>query len=90
MLQILDNITESIKRIQDRKEEGFKALKKGLAYCWSVAIVGNPDEGKKAFEKWIPCSDKDINWIVKENLKKKRLQRMDEEWVEYWKQEMIN
>lgn len=90
VLQILDNITESIKIIQDRKDEGFKALKKGLAYCWSVAIVGNPDEGKKAFEKWILCSDKDINWIVKENLKKNRLKRMDEEWVEYWKQKLIN
>jgi len=83
VLQILDNITESIKSIQDRKDEGFKALRKGLAYCWSVAIVGSPDEGKKAFEKWLSCSDKDINWIVKENLKKERLKRMDKEWVEH-------
>lgn len=86
VLRILDSITDSIKKIQDRKDEGFKALKKGLAYCWSVAIVGSPNEGKKTFEKWIPCTDKDINWIIKENLKKERLKRMDQEWTEYWKQ----
>ena len=58
-------------------------MKKGLAYCWSVAVVAAPDEGKKTFEKWILCSDKDINWIVRENLKKERLRRMDNRWVEY-------
>ena len=90
VLQILDNITGSINKIKDRKTEGFKALKKGLAYCWSVAVVGYPDEGKKVFEKWTFCTDKDINWIIKENLKKERLKRMDQEWTEYWKQKMIN
>lgn len=34
-------------------------------------------------------TSKDINWIIKENLKKERLKRMDQEWVEYWKQKMI-
>ncbi len=90
VLRILDNITSSINKSKDRKSEGFKALKKGLAYCWSVAVVGYPDEGKKIFEKWTSCTDKDINWIIKENLKKERLKRMDQEWVEYWKQKMIN
>lgn len=90
ILQILDNITDSIKKIQDRKEEGFQTLKKGMAYCWSVAIVGYPDEGKRIFEKWTSCTDKDINWIIKENLKKQRLKRMDQEWTEYWKQIIIN
>ena len=79
----------SINKIQDRKDEGFKALKKGMAYCWSVAIVGNPDEGKKMFEKWTSSTDKDINWIIKENLKKQRLNRMDQEWTELWKKKMI-
>lgn len=87
VLNILDNITESIKKIQDRKDEGFIALRKGMAYCWSVAIVGNPDEGKKIFEKWIDYPDKDIKWIVRENLKKERLKRIDKEWVEHLMQE---
>ena len=86
VLQILDNITCSIKEITDGKDESFTALKKGLAYCWSVAIVALPDEGKQRFEKWVACDDKDINWIIKENLKKDRLKRMDQEWTELMKQ----
>lgn len=88
VLQILDSITCSIERIPDRKDEGFKALKKGLAYCWSVAIVGSPEEGKQRFEKWMTYDDKDINWIVKENLKKERLKRMDKKWIELMKQKI--
>ena len=82
VLQILDTITKSIVDVENRKDEGFVALKKGLAYCWSVAIVYNSDEGKKMFEKWIGCQDKDINWIIRENLKKDRLIRIDGAWVE--------
>lgn len=82
VLKILDDITHSILDIKDRKDEGFQALRKGLAYCWSVAIVGNPDEGEKIFEKWISSNDKDIKWIIKENLKKDRLNRMDKEWTQ--------
>jgi len=32
------------------------------------------------------CDDKDINWIIKENLKKERLKKMDQEWTELMKQ----
>lgn len=88
VLQILDGITQSIVHVEDRKDAGFEALRKGLAYCWSVAIVGNPDEGKKMFEKWITGQDKDIHWIVRENLKKDRLKRIDEAWVQECKQKL--
>ena len=88
VLQILDDITDSIKKTPDRKDESFKALKKGMSYCWSVAIVGNPEEGKKIFEKWTSSTDKDIIWIIKENLKKNRLNKMDREWTEFWTQKM--
>ncbi|MGE5678543.1 MAG: hypothetical protein ACM3ZR_10865 [Pseudomonadota bacterium] len=81
VLGILDVITKSILEIENRKDEAFVALRKGMAYCWSVAIVYNFDEGSKLFEKWIDCPDKDIRWIVKENLKKDRLKRVNEAWV---------
>ena len=81
VLKILDTVTQSVIDVKDRKDERFAALKKGLAYCWSVAIVMNPDEGKRKFEKWLSNQDKDINWIIRENLKKDRLKRMDEAWV---------
>jgi hypothetical protein len=81
VLKILNKITEAISAVVDRKDEGFIALKKGMGYCWSVAIVAAPEVGKKLFEQWINNEDKDIRWILRENLKKNRLMKMDESWV---------
>jgi hypothetical protein len=65
----------------DREDEEFRVLRKGLAYCWSVAVASCPQEGKQRFESWLDSPDKDIRWIMRENLKKKQLWRMDAEWV---------
>lgn len=81
-LRLLDSITRSIGSMTDRKSDGFIVLRKGLAYCWSVAVAANPDHGKPMMEKWLAMEDKDIRWIMKENLKKNRLAKMDAGWVE--------
>ncbi|NIM90433.1 MAG: hypothetical protein GTO17_05740 [Candidatus Aminicenantes bacterium] len=81
VFEMLDTMTSSVENIKDRQDEGFRVLKKGLSYCWSVAVVSFPQEGKKYMEKWIQYKDQDIGWIMKENLKKNRLQRMDASWV---------
>lgn len=88
LLRILDGITASLCSAADRKDEGFIALKKGMAYCWSVAAVGNPEEGKKLLEQWATSEDKDVRWVIRENLKKKRLERMDPQWTALWRQKM--
>ena len=85
VLHILDNITESLKEAEERKSEDFLTLRKGLAYCWSVAVAALPAEGKKMMEKWLKETDKDIRWIMKENLKKNRLVKADADWVKKWK-----
>jgi hypothetical protein len=36
-------------------------------------------------EKWLADPDKDVRWIMQQNLKKNRLVRMDAGWVELWK-----
>jgi len=86
VLRLLDRITASILELQDRRSEGFVALKKGLGYCWSVAVVALPAAGKPLMEKWLASPDRDIAWIMKENLGKARLARMDAEWVR-WRME---
>jgi hypothetical protein len=48
-------------------------------------VVALPDEGKRLMEKWFCSDDGDVLWIMKENLKKKRLERMDGEWVQRWR-----
>jgi hypothetical protein len=82
VLDMLDDITQAVVAEHDRKSEAFVALRKGLAYCWSVAVAANPAAGKPLLEKWAASDDKDIRAIVKENLKKDRLKRMDTAWVE--------
>ena len=88
VLQILDGITDSTQRVENRRNDEFKALRKGLGYCWSVAVVAAPEKGKEMMEKWFSSDDKDVIWIMKENLRKKRLVRMDAEWVKRWKAQL--
>lgn len=84
-LELLDAITESIVDFSDRRAEDFRVLRKGLAYCWSVAVAALPAEGKPQMEAWFGHEDADIRWIMRENLKKKRLDRVDPDWVQEWR-----
>lgn len=88
VLSILDTITASIERCRDRRGEEFKTLRKGMGYCWSVAAVALPAEGKPALERWMASGDPDIRWIMRENLKKARLERMDSVWVRHWQERL--
>jgi len=88
VLAMLDRVTESVLKRADRKSEAFVALKKGLGYCWSVAAAAAPAEGKALMEKWFVCEDPDVRWIMKENLKKNRLEKTDAEWVRGWRKKL--
>jgi hypothetical protein len=46
-----------------------------------VAIVALPEAGKPLLEKWAENGDQDVQWVVRENLKKARLLRMDRRWA---------
>jgi len=81
VLQILDKITASMESVDNSVDVAFKVLRQGMAYCWSVAVAALPEIGKPMMEKWLHSPSKDIRWIMKENLKKNRLIRMDANWV---------
>ena len=87
VLTLLDRITAAIENAMKRNED-FKTLRQGLGYCWSVVVAALPAQGKGAMERWLSSTDKDVRWIMKENLKKKRLERMDKDWVNLWKSKM--
>jgi hypothetical protein len=90
VLDILDDVTLSITNSEeDTKSKAFEVLKKGLAYCWSVAVVACPEKGKKLLEKWVRSKDKNVIWVMKQNLKKKRLLKMDNEWVSSQQQKLL-
>jgi hypothetical protein len=85
VLRILDEITAPIPRATDRKSDAFKTLRQGLGYCWSVAVAALPETGKPLMEKWLVEPDPDVRWIMRENLKKNRLVRIDAAWVARWR-----
>ncbi len=68
-------IITSIYNLDDdqRKSEEFKTLKKGLSYTLSVIVYFNPDKGWPFITETIKKSDKDVYWILKQNLTKNRL-----------------
>ena len=86
VLKILDRITRAIAQAShtDRSGGDSKVLRQGLAYGWSVAVAAAPAEGKAAMETWLANPDKDVRCIMRENLKKNRLSRMDAGWVGQW------
>jgi len=81
VLRIMDTITTSMERDTESRDESYKILRQGMGYCWSVAIVALPEVGKPLMKKWLETPDKDIHWMMKENLKKNRLVKMDADWV---------
>ena len=83
-LEVLDRITGDLQKAEGRASDGFRALRKGLGYCWSVAVEASPELGKPMMERWLLSEDADVRWVMKENLRKKRLLRTDAEWVASW------
>lgn len=79
--ELFDQITAAMERARDRKDDSFKVLRQGMAYCWSVAVAACPEAGKPLIEKWLSSHDSDIRWMLNENLKKTRLVKMDPGWV---------
>jgi len=82
VLVVLDSITASMAGRDDRRSDDFRALRKGMGYCWSVAVAADPGAGKPAMERWLGSDDADVRWVMRENLGKKRMERMDAGWVE--------
>lgn len=82
VLQILWDITLGFIASLGKISDVAKTLRQALGYCWSVAIVHHPREGKKMFEQLAGINNPHIRHIVKENLKKNRLLKMDKAWVE--------
>jgi hypothetical protein len=72
-LEILDQITMSMAASRDRKDDGFRVLRKALGCCWSVAAAAAPENALPYFEKWMRSTDKDVAWVMKSNLAKARM-----------------
>ncbi|GAC69555.1 hypothetical protein GS4_26_00020 [Gordonia soli NBRC 108243] len=58
-----------------RRSPAARALRQALGYCWSVAVAADPHPGLAAFNA-LDITDPDLEWIVRSNRGKKRLQRL--------------
>lgn len=58
---------------RDRKSESFRILRQALGYTISVVVAALPREGLAWLERLQQAPDPDVQWIVRENLKKNRL-----------------
>ena len=60
----------------------------GSVVGWSVAAAAVPEIGESLMEKWFANGDRDVRRIMKENLTKNRLVKMDAAWVKRWQLEL--
>lgn len=81
VLDLLGQVTAQLPGLSHRTSAEVRTLRKTLGYGWSVAIVASPEDGKERFEALLASDDPDIRWLVRENLRKKRLERMDAAWT---------
>jgi hypothetical protein len=72
-LELHQAIFNRVLIVQDRRSDAFKALRKGLGYTLSLAVQALPEAGFQLMRELVATQDKDVLWIVKENLKKNRL-----------------
>jgi len=72
-LELHKNIFKRVLETEARKTENFRVLKKALGYTLSVVAKANPQPGFAYMTQLVDTQDKDVLWIVKENLKKNRL-----------------
>jgi hypothetical protein len=51
--------------------------------AWDAFLLAEclPGEGRAYLERWLDCRDPDVRWIVRANLRKGRLKRLDPAWV---------
>ena len=68
---------------KERQSEEFRTLRKALGYTLSVVIAALPAPGFEYLRQLATLDDQDIRWIVRENLKKNRLEKRYPETVQH-------
>ena len=80
-LRFHDRILEQVLMNENSKNEEFKVLVKALKYTVSVVAAVDPEAGFTFIDKWIRKKSKLISSIIKSNLQKNRLIKLDKDRV---------
>jgi hypothetical protein len=62
-----------------RRRDPVRAFRQGLGYTISVVVAATPEAGFAQMRAWAAWDDPDVTWALRENLKKKRLDRWPEQ-----------
>ena len=81
VLDVLDVVTAALAACpeDEQRSEPFRVLRLALAYCWSVAVAAAPEEGFAHFGAWTAASNRHVRWVMRKNLTKARMRRVDPE-----------
>jgi hypothetical protein len=63
----------------ERKREDVRVLRQATGYTLSVITAALPEQGFALMRECASWDDADINWILRENLKKKRLAKFSDQ-----------
>lgn len=63
----------------ERKREDVRVLRQAMGYALSVMTAALPEQGFALMRECASWDDADINWILRENLKKKRLAKFSDQ-----------
>lgn len=81
-LAILDRLTAAVRDAADPRDDDVRVLRQALGYGWSVAVAADAQVGLPVLERWLADESPDVRWIVRQNLAKNRLVRLDPDWVQ--------
>jgi hypothetical protein len=57
----------------ERRNDDFRVLRRTLGYTLSVVTAASPEQGFALMRECASWHDHDVHWILRENLRKKRL-----------------
>jgi hypothetical protein len=66
-------IFDLVMKNKNRESEQFRALRQTLGYSLSVVGVAKPEETFSYMKELVKANDRDVLWVIRENLKKSRL-----------------
>jgi HEAT repeat protein len=76
-LEVLDAATTSVAGASYPQAPEVRVLRQALGYAWSVVVAADVDRGWPRFAALAASPDSDTAWIVRENLSKNRLRRLE-------------
>jgi hypothetical protein len=84
VLDLFDDVTASLDSVTDRCQADCRVLRQGLGYAWSVVVAAWPEQGIRRMDRWLHSDDRDVRWVMRQNLLKKRLARAAPDWTSAW------